>query len=461
MNFFYNDHRQTGVAVLPTAWGKSLLCAWLALSLYDDGHKTLMVVPTLELLKQNKEKLENYSDIEVGVYSGSLLKKESDKPLVIASINSLSEKHLDFKDFDHIIIDECHYKTPTKGGIFKKFISRLKPKKILGLTATPFVLGLNKGYSVLNMLQDMPYAIFKNIIHVTQVSTMIKEKRWSEIKYNNMPYIQNGLVLNSTGNDFTEESIAEVNRLNNVNNVAIKIATKLKNEKTLIYVESIEVADKMTDYLKKKLKGVRCEVIHNETPKKERLKIVEDFKNSNGNFILINHKVFVMGFDDPLLKNIIMAFPTNSLMMYYQIIGRLTRVHKDKKFGRYVDLCGNIDRFGFVENIKIDKVAWRDWSVYIGDKLITGVPLNSGVEITTKDIINGKFIPFPKSDMKMPFGKHKGTLVTRLPTNYRQFLIDSLSNNSYNNKEREELLKLLYEIRDAEINMLVFNKQNK
>lgn len=458
MNFFHNHQGSTGVAVLPTAWGKSLLCAWLALTLEESGHKVLMVVPTLELLKQNKAKIEGYSDIEVGVYSGSLSKKENDKTLVIASINSLADKHKDFKGFEYIIIDECHYKTPTRGGVFKKFISKLKPKKILGLTATPFVLGLKRGYNVLNMLQDMPYAIFNNIIHVTQVSTMLENNRWSKIKYIKTPYIKDGLVLNNTGNDFTEESIAEVNRLNNVNNLAIKLAIKHKKDKSLIFVESIEVAEKMTNYLKNKLKGTRCETIHSGTPKAQRLKIVEDFKNSNGNFILINHKVFVMGFDDPTLKTIIKAFPTNSLMMYYQIIGRLTRVHKDKPFGRYIDLCGNIDRFGFVEQITVEKTAKKDWSVYIGDRLITGVPLGLGVEIKKEHIEKERFIPFPKSTKRITFGKHKGSLVTRLPSNYRQFLIDSLQSNSYIDKEREELLKLLYDIRDSEVNMLVFNK---
>src|SRR5699024_10536891 len=95
MNFLYNDSSKTGIATLPTAWGKSLLASWLSISLHEDGNKCLMVVPSIELLKQNLKKLKSYTNEDIGVYSGSMNEKNNSCPIVIASLQSLKNKHLD------------------------------------------------------------------------------------------------------------------------------------------------------------------------------------------------------------------------------------------------------------------------------------------------------------------------------------------------------------------------------
>lgn len=454
MEFLYDSSDKTSVATLPTAWGKSLLLSWLGVTLHEDGHKVLMVVPSVELLKQNLEKIESYGLVEVGVFSGSMSRKESDKPIIIATVNSLKGAHTELKDYKYILVDEAHFKYPSKGGTFKTFIQKVKPKKILGVTATPFSLGTKGGFSVLNMLSKQPYAIFKTMCHITQISEVIAEKRWSPIKYINYPYIREGLVLNTTGNDFTEESIAEVNKLNNVNNIAAKLIQKLeKGDKAICYVESVDVGETLCDWLKSK--GVAVEIITANTKKKDRSNIVKTFKETKEIRCLINVGTLTMGLDCPDLTHIVMARPTNSLALYYQIIGRGVRVLKGKTHFNYTDLCGNIDHFGGIETLTVEFVVGYGWAVFNGEKLITGIPLNISKEIFKEDLLKKRFIPYPTTKLKLDFGKFNGTLLNKIPKHYRDYVLGTMENETYMSKEKKEIEEYLLKLQEFEVNQLI------
>jgi len=58
------------------------------------------------------------------------------------------------------------------------------------------------------------------------------------------------------------------------------------------------------------------------------------------------------GFDFPELDAIIMARPTNSLSLYYQIIGRGLRKAEGKENCLLIDLSGNVNKFGKIENFE-------------------------------------------------------------------------------------------------------------
>ena len=93
-------------------------------------------------------------------------------------------------------------------------------------------------------------------------------------------------------------------------------------------------------------------MLSGETPAKERKRIIDDFKSGKIK-VLTNVGVLTTGFDYPELDTVVMARPTMSLAMYYQIVGRAIRPHPDKEAGWIVDLCGNIKRFGRVEDLRL------------------------------------------------------------------------------------------------------------
>ena len=79
------------------------------------------------------------------------------------------------------------------------------------------------------------------------------------------------------------------------------------------------------------------------------------------------------GFDYPELDTVVMARPTMSLAMYYQIVGREIRPYKGKQ-SWFIDLCGNINRFGKVEDLKlVDTNGKGKWAVFSNGNQLTNV----------------------------------------------------------------------------------------
>lgn len=79
------------------------------------------------------------------------------------------------------------------------------------------------------------------------------------------------------------------------------------------------------------------------------------------------------GFDYPELDTIVMARPTMSLALWYQIVGRAIRPHPSKEAGWVVDLCGNIRRFGEVKDLRLVDGGNGKWAVYSNDRQLTNV----------------------------------------------------------------------------------------
>ncbi len=86
-----------------------------------------------------------------------------------------------------------------------------------------------------------------------------------------------------------------------------------------------------------------------------------------------NVGVLTTGFDYPELDTVVMARPTMSLAMWYQIVGRAIRPHPSKECGWIVDLCGNINRFGEVANLRLHDSGNGKWAVYSNGRQLTNV----------------------------------------------------------------------------------------
>jgi len=104
----------------------------------------------------------------------------------------------------------------------------------------------------------------------------------------------------------------------------------------------------------------------------ERERILNGFKDGKIK-VISNVGVLQVGFDYPELETIVLARPTLSLALYYQMIGRGIRPHPEKDHAMIVDLCGNYDLFGKVEDLRIDRGTHGKWSVWNKQKQLTNV----------------------------------------------------------------------------------------
>ena len=124
---------------LPTGAGKAICAAMLADILVQDySNKILLLVPTMDLVLQNKEKLELLG-LKCSLWCGSLGPKSSKRQIVLGTPQSIAG-HIDYlisQGFACCIFDEAHGLHPTNMAILEKFEAANPDFFTLGMTATP------------------------------------------------------------------------------------------------------------------------------------------------------------------------------------------------------------------------------------------------------------------------------------------------------------------------------------
>lgn len=171
--------------------------------------------------------------------------------------------------------------------------------------------------------------------------------------------------------------------------------------------------------------------------KRERADIIERFRRGEIR-VIFNVRVLSTGFDYTGIDCIVLGISTASIALYYQIIGRGTRIDKSKEDCLIIDLGGNVDRFGKVEDITFEK--GRQWRMFGTDgRLLSGIPIHDIGNYTRKDteIIDRQAA---QPITIMPFGKYKGMPLSQIPTNYKQWMIRSFEWNSRNEKLRRSIV---------------------
>lgn len=207
---------------------------------------------------------------------------------------------------------------------------------------------------ILKFLTRTKPRIFHDVIFQVEIQTLLQRGYLSKLNYYDMTILpQEGLKRNTTGLDFDENSLFDEFQRVNLQDHLVNIVKRLQKPKSGIPRKGILVFTKFLEESKKLCQSVDdCEMLSGKTPKKERERIIKDFKSGTIK-VLTNVGVLTTGFDYPELDTVVIARPTMSLAMYYQILGRAIRPHPNKEAGWIVDLCGNIKRFGKVEDLRL------------------------------------------------------------------------------------------------------------
>ena len=370
VEFFQSNTKMNAIEVLPTGSGKSLVIADIANRL--EGH-TLVFQPSKEILEQNYKKMCSYGVMDISIYSASFNQKKIAR-ITFATIGSAIH-HIDqFRHFNQIIVDECHL-VNSKGGQYEEFIHETKCK-VLGLTATPYRLSTSSWGAMLKFLTRTNPRIFSKVIYQVQIQTLLNLGYLAELDYYYTPapfYDERNLKNNSTGADYTDRSVqSEFERID-FYSWLVSIVKRVMNPKSgkkrngiLVFTRFLKEAARLAE----EIKG--CEMVSGDTPKSERERILEGFKSGDIK-VVVNVGVLTTGFDYPELDTIIMARPTKSLSLWYQIVGRAIRPSPMKEKGWVVDLCGNLNRFGKVQDLVLVEPKPNMWQVNSNGRQLTNV----------------------------------------------------------------------------------------
>lgn len=444
IEFFNTPKMPPSIIVAPTAFGKSIVIAHIANGI---GEKVLVLQPSKELLEQNYQKFTDLGG-EASIYSASLNEKEIGN-ITYATLGSIIKVTQDLKmlGFKKIIIDECDRYPRNVDGLLRRFISGLGSSHILGLTATPLKLQTNMGdtgpYSKLVMLTNWSKngMFFKHILYVAQIQEMVDLGFWSKLEYQSYDFDTGTLVYNSNRADWTNSSMEKAYEKQNIEQKIIKKVRELYDRKAiLVAVPSIAQATALSGQIP------NSAVVHGKTPKKERKRIVDEFKSGQLR-VIVQVNVLTVGFDYPELDCLITGRPTSSISWWYQFVGRGTRIDPNeiKEDCLVVDFVGSVTRFGKVEELYYVDEGNENWELYgEGKKKLTGVPmheiglhLEGGIDLGIKIDVDGDI-----EKTFYTFGKYKGTEVKSSPMYYRNWLLENFKWAEWNIKIKDEILRL-------------------
>lgn len=443
IQFFTEKKPKPSLIVLPTAWGKSILTAFVAKNSND---KMIVLQPSKELLEQNYLKYCSLCGdfaLNAGIYSASFGRKDI-AHITYTTIGSIKSLGVKFKSlgFTKMLIDEAHLYPREADSMLGRFLKESGITHVLGITATPVKLQTNRdkdgqNFSKLVMLTSRSKKgnFFKEIIHVGQVAEMVRLGFWSPLQYETTGFDSSLLVFNSSKSEYTEESVQRAYDANGGSEQIVQALDRHSDRRhILVFVPSVEDAITLSK------KYPNSAVIYGEMDKTERSQVITRFRAGEIR-VIFNVRVLSTGFDYTGIDCIVLGVSTASIALYYQIIGRATRIDPEKTDALIVDLGGNVERFGRVEDITFEQgKMWRMFGT--GGRLLSGIPISDIGHYTREDTraIDAR----AEAPIEiMPFGKYKGNRIADIPLDYRQWMIRSFEWNARNEKLRKSILTTL------------------
>lgn len=338
----FRKTRDPSLLVLPTGAGKSLVIAELARIARG---RVLVLAHVKELVEQNHGKYESYG-LKAGIYSAGLARKNSDDKVIFGSIQSVARaSETFFKAFSLLIIDECHRISVDQDTQYAQVIKKLKDSNpnlcILGLTATPYRLGLGWIYQFnqAGILRTREQRFFKRCIFDLTLGTMIKGGFLTPpIKIDSPVARYDFSALKLKGQSFIQSEIeAVLKSQERITPSIIQNIVEMSRDRqgVMIFTASVRHAEEILDLLPNK----QSALVVGDTPGPERDQIIRDFKDRKLKF-LVNVSVLTTGFDAPHVDLIAILRPTESVALYQQIIGRGLRLSPGKQDCLILDYTG-------------------------------------------------------------------------------------------------------------------------
>lgn len=352
---FFQKKREPAVIVLPTGAGKSLVIAELARIARG---RVLILAHVKELVEQNYEKYKSYG-LSAGIYSASLGKKDWDQKAIFGSVQSVARAPDDFfNNFSLLVIDECHRVAEEGSTQYQDVIKRLKDRNpelcILGLTATPYRLGLGwiYEYNQAGEIKTDKTRFFKQCVYELPLSYMIRNRYLTiPVKVDIPVTCYDFSELTDKDRPFTAAEVEEILKSQKrltpfiIRNI-VDITEKYHRQGVMIFSASIKHAEEIMTYLPEG----QARLVVGDTEMKERDQIIADFKQRKFKY-LVNVSVLTTGFDAPHVDVIAILRPTESNSLYQQIVGRGLRLSENK------DDCFILDYTGMGHDIYAPEIS--------------------------------------------------------------------------------------------------------
>jgi superfamily II DNA or RNA helicase len=344
----WNRNKKRGIIVLPTAAGKT----YVALKAITDlKTQTLIVVPTLDLIDQWKNRIQELLGIDAGAIGGG---DYSIKMITVSTYDSayLKASVLGNK-FNFLIFDEVHH------------LASYSYMQIAEMFVAPYRMGLTATYERLDERHKLLPQLIGNIVFSLDVKDLAgkhlspyiyekifvrlndteQKKYLAEMKLFRT-YLKDNSIMMKSAQDFRKfimltgrdpRARKALLARNNAHKIALNSGEKIKllgnlleshsGAKTLIFTLHNDLVYMIS-------RKFLIPSITYQTPKNERREILEKFKTGKFN-TLVTSQVLDEGIDVPEASVGYILSGTGSSREYIQRLGRLLRKVEGKKAKLY------------------------------------------------------------------------------------------------------------------------------
>ena len=329
------NSKTRNLLVAATGTGKTVMAAvdYARLSKKMGQLRLLFVAHTREILQQSRATFRHalrdgsFGELWVG---GN---RPSENHHVFASIQSLNSSGYESfppEHFDVVIVDEFHH---SAAKTYKRLLEHIKPKQLLGLTATP---ERADGVSILNWFDN-------EIAAELRLWDAIDQRRLCPFEYfgvaDQLDYTQ---IPWKRGRGY---EVVELENLYTSNDAWVRFVIKTiqqhVDDLSKIGAIGFCVSVKHAEYMKAAFRsaGLAAEFVSGDTPVDQRVAVLKALENRDVNFLfavdLLNE-----GVDLPSIDTLLMLRPTDSSVLFTQQIGRGLRRHPDKTTCLILDFIG-------------------------------------------------------------------------------------------------------------------------
>lgn len=380
---------------LPTGGGNTVIFSEITRRfIRDTGKKVLILTHRLELCAQTSQMLNEFGVKNMIINSAvKELPVPNDYMCFVAMVETLSnrlrDKILNLDNIGLMIVDEAHHNS------FGKLFKFYEKGVVLGVTATP--LSSNINIRMRDTYDDL--IVGESILSLVNMGFLARCTTW---------HYHVGLTSLKVGinGDYT---VSSSERLYNNHAMQHKLLSayreKSLGKKTLIFNNGIATSQHVYGTFQEA--GYDIKHLDHTHSAKERREILQWFREKP-DAILTSVSILTTGFDEPTVESIILNRATKSLTLYFQMIGRGSRVLPGKKEFMVIDLGNNLNRFGLWD-------AEVDWpSIFRTPELyLQDIPGDEEIERSYKyimpDELRNKFPNSPVIDFDVK-AEHKSAV---------------------------------------------------
>lgn len=334
---------------LPTGAGKSLVISKLMMDTAAWNGRAILLAHRKELLEQTEDKIKAMApELDVGVYSAGLNRRDTDNQIILAGIQSVHKRADELGAAQVILVDEAHLIPKGGDGMFQTFLGDMQvinPKvRLVGLTATPYRMEEGMVCGPDHLLHDICYRV--------GVRELINEGFLCPLTSKATSYVADADGVGKRGGEYIASQLSHhLADEEKVQAACQEILAKAKDRHSvLVFCAGRDHAQMVYDHLSKSDGHVAY--LDGDTPAGERAKIIEAFRCRVIKY-LVNIDVLTTGFDATCVDCVALLRPTMSPGLYYQMVGRGLRIDSSNDDCLVLDFGENVKRHGPIDMMDI------------------------------------------------------------------------------------------------------------